>query len=176
MPRGIYPHRVKRHAVTQPLDQSYRLIALTQGQNAIVDTTDFEWLNQWNWSALWIPSSRGFYAVRLSTKIYMHRIILGCKSKELADHKNGNTLDNRRENLRKCTLAENNRNRKKNYSSTSKYKGVYEVGKRWQARIEVRGEKKYLGTYETSERAALAYDNAAKMFHREFALLNFPPE
>ena len=54
--------RVKRHAVTQPLDQSYRLIPLTQGQNAIVDVEDFEWLDQWNWCAQW--TGRHFYAVR----------------------------------------------------------------------------------------------------------------
>jgi hypothetical protein len=33
---------MKRHSVVQPLDTSYRLIPLTQGQNAIVDAADFE--------------------------------------------------------------------------------------------------------------------------------------
>jgi hypothetical protein len=42
MPTGIFPRRVNRHAVIQPLDQSYRIIPLTRGQNALVDSTSFE--------------------------------------------------------------------------------------------------------------------------------------
>ncbi len=57
--------RMKRHAVTQPLDPSYRLIPLTQHQNAIVDTADFDWLSQWNWHAN--LCDKGFY-VRRTTR------------------------------------------------------------------------------------------------------------
>lgn len=56
--------RMKRHAVTQPLDTDYRFIALTQNKNAIVDASDFESLNEFNWCAQWHQDSHKFYAVR----------------------------------------------------------------------------------------------------------------
>ena len=165
--------RMKRHAVTQPLDQPYRLIPLTRNQNAIVDKEDFDWLNQWNWYACWNVFTNSFYAVRREGKkvIHMTKQILGCKLKEMPDHKNHITLDNQRKNLRKCTKLQNNYNRRKPKSNTSGYIGVSyrEDMKRWIARI---GDI-YLGTFTTAEEAARARDEAAKKIHGEFAVLNF---
>src|SRR5712664_3456881 len=117
--------RVKRHAVTQPLDTSYRLIPLTQGQNAIVDLEDFEWLSQWNWCADWNSCTRSFYAQRRGNnrKTTLHRCILKCKHGEEGDHKNGDTLDHRRKNLRKCNRSQNMQNKTKLRINTSGYKG-----------------------------------------------------
>jgi hypothetical protein len=69
---------VKRHEVTQPLDQSYRLIPLTQGKNTIVDATDFQWLSKWNWCAHYAPTTKTFYAERRGgTKtVWMHKEII----------------------------------------------------------------------------------------------------
>src|SRR5258706_13665947 len=58
--------RVVRHEVTQPLNESYRLIPLTQNQNAIVDVEDFEWLSQWYWMAMFSPEADTFYVIRRS--------------------------------------------------------------------------------------------------------------
>src|SRR3979490_864050 len=115
---------VKRHTVFQPLDSDYRLIPLTKKQNAIVDTADFESLNRWNWCALWRHSTGSFYAVGRpndSKKIIsMQTFILG----NLADHKNHNTLDNRRENLRPCTRSQNQYNLRMRKDNTSGFNGV----------------------------------------------------
>src|SRR5882762_1985840 len=102
-------HRVSRHEVTQPLDESYRLIPLTQGQNAIVDAADFEWLSKWNWQAQWDEHTKGFYARRAlygGGAVIMHRLIYKSPCKQV-DHKNHNTLDNRKLNLRGCNQQEN---------------------------------------------------------------------
>jgi hypothetical protein len=170
--------RVKRHAVTQPLDTSYRLIPLTQGQNAIVDADDYEWLNQWNWHA-WLNSfTKSYYAVRKFSKerktLYMANVILSCEFGEEGDHKNHDTLDNRRQNLRKCSHHQNTFNRRRPKSNTSGFKGVRRDYSSWQAYITISGKFIHLGCFDSTLDAARAYDEAAKKFHGEFAHLNFP--
>jgi hypothetical protein len=103
--KNIKSHPHKRHEVIQPLDTSYRLIPLTQNQTAIVDVSDYEYLNQWNWHAQYSKAVKGFYAVRWMEgggTLQMSRAILGLQygNPTEADHRSGNTLDNRRDNLR----------------------------------------------------------------------------
>ncbi len=168
---------VKRHAVTQPLDTSYRLIPLTQGQNAIVDDTDFVWLSQWNWCAHWSPETNSFYAMRGESNraIYMHRFILNCHSKTWGDHKNHDTLDNRRENLRNASPTQNHANRRIYSTSTSGFKGVSwnKNARKWMAYIKIEKRRKYLGLFTSANEAARAYDAEAKDLFGEFAHLNF---
>lgn len=169
--------RVKRHSVTQPLDKPYRLIPLTQGQNAIVDVADYESLSQWNWFAHREGRNKqSFYARRTvdsDTTIAMHRLIAGVKSGEETDHINGNTLDNRRRNLRRCTPVGNARNCRRNCRSTTGYKGVRILKGKWAATIRTGGQRVHLGTFSNKEDAAWAYDQAALRYHGEFAHLNF---
>lgn len=139
MPKRIYQHnkgkilRMKRHAVVQPLSQPYRLIPLTQGHNAIVDVDDFERLSQWNWAVIKGTRSLTNYAYRSEghggRKIFMHRIVLGLKDAELADHINKNGLDNRKCNLRKATVSQNCQNRRTPKNNTSGFKGVSRIRK-----------------------------------------------
>jgi hypothetical protein len=172
--------RVRRHPVTQPSDQSYRLIALTQGQNAKVDLADFERLNQFNWTAQWNSNIKSFYAVKGATKyskfITMQAFILECGEGEDGDHKNHDTLDNRRENLRKCRHGQNIHNSKKSKANKSGYRGVnwYSKNKKWIAKITVGYKQVYVGSFDTAEAAARAYDAEAKKLHGEFTSLNFP--
>lgn len=169
--------RVKRHSVTQPLDKPYRFVPLTQGQNAIVDAADFEWLSKWHWNAHWNKKTKSFYAekdVRFDGVAAMHRTILGCTKGEGVDHRNGDTLDNRRENIRKCTTRQNSCNRSAQRNNTSGFKGVTwdKSTSKWRARI---GEfRKHLGLFASPEEAARVYDAAAKEQFGEFAYLNFP--
>src|SRR5208282_6043600 len=156
--------RVRRHEVTQPPNESYRLIPLTQNQNAIVDSADFEWLSQWNWYAHWNPHTRSFYARRNSRIngkkgiLRMHRILLCCGPNEEGDHHNHDTLDNRRENLRRCTRLENAKNIRTPATNTSGYKGVYRSGARWRVMIRVNRKLVHYGRFSTAENAARAYN------------------
>ena len=151
-------------------------IKLTQGQVALVDDADFDWLNQWKWCVLKSPA--GFYARRRDSgqDILMHRVILGLElgDKRQGDHQNHNTLDNRQDNIRICTCQQNQRNRKPRLNLTSGYKGVswYRRIKKWQAHIQMNGKRKHLGYFTEEKEAALAYNKIAGNIYGEFAYLN----
>jgi len=177
------PYKVRRHPVTQPSDPSYRIIPLTRGQNTLVDTADYEWLNQWNWYACYNRTSKSFYAERNADQTegppgsrQMAREILGCKTGEEADHIYHNTLDNRRNSLRKATDTQNTINRGIQSNNTSGYKGVVwdKNRKKWQSRIKHRGKDILLGRFSSPEEAARVRNEAAKKLHGEFAVLTFP--
>ena len=160
-------------------------IPLTQGKVALVDDADYTELNQFKWYAL-KDHSGNFYAVRHPPKIdgkqhmiYMHRQILGLEHgdpREI-DHRDHNTLDNRRGNIRICTNQQNQMNRKPGQNKTSKLKGVYfhKQNKEWQACIRIDSEGTYLGLYDDEEMAGMAYDLVARKVFGQYAKLNFLP-
>jgi len=156
-------------------------IKLTQGQFAIVDDADYDWLNQWKWCAN--KMGENFYAIRMSPMkagkrfvISMARQILGLehKDKQLSDHINHITLDNRRANLRICTYSQNAMNRKLRSDTSSKYKGVfwYRRYKKWKVQIRIGRAIKHIGFFISEKEAALAYNKAAKKHYGKFAYLN----
>jgi hypothetical protein len=159
-------------------------IVLTQGYSATVDDADYKALAAYCWMAL--VNERGYvYAVTRMPEtgrklIRMHRFICGLVPGDVreVDHRNGDTLDYRRSNLRVCTKTQNLRNRRKTMRSTSsRYKGVVRVRNVWRARLQFqwRGKRKslYLGSFVSEEAAARAYDAAIGMRHGEFARPNF---
>ncbi len=156
-----------------------KTIPLTQGKCAIVDDEDYEQLNQWKWIAC--KSRNTFYAAKSakingywSTKKMHHFILPSIPKGSMVDHKNRNGLDNRKNNLRICSIAQNTRNRKTPPHS-SKYKGVCWEGRRkaWRAYITIKGKFIHIGYFNKEERAAIAYDKAAKTLFGEFAYTNF---
>lgn len=111
--------------------------------------------------------------------VRLHRFLLDAPDGMQVDHANGDPRDNRRINLRLCSLNENIRNRgvgRKKHPIP--YKGViFRDGdaRPFGAAIRAGAEKLYLGSFNTAEEAAAAYDQAAIRLHGEFARLNFPP-
>ena len=123
-------------------------IKLTRGKEAIVDDADHAWLNQWKWCAL--KSKYTFYAIRAvgprSEKkyLYMHRVITGAPDGKVVDHDDGDGLNNRRENLKVCTQAENGIN--KHRLLTSNKTGI--AGLSWDAeRMKWVAKMKRAGRY-----------------------------
>jgi hypothetical protein len=158
---------------------SYRKIKLTQGQYALVDTSDFEWLNSFTWWAQYDPSIDGYYVrtqIKRASKdwpmVTMHRLLLGLGfgDKRVGDHVNGNPLDNRRHNLRIATVRQNCCNVKLSTRNTSGYKGVTwrKSRDRWLAQIRVNGKLKILGHFKDKLLAHKAYCTASAKYHGEF--------
>jgi len=152
-------------------------IPLTQGKVAIVDDEDFELLSQWKWHY----SSAGYAtrAIQANGKkrfILMHRLIMNTPVGMETDHINHNGLDNRKSNMRICTLAQNHLNILKNKRNTSGFKGVSweENRNAWRACIELNGKGTKLGRFKSPQDAARAYDKAARELFGEFAFTNFP--
>jgi hypothetical protein len=105
----------------------------------------------------------------------MHREILNAKPGKVVDHANGNGLDNRRVNLRECTVSCNAMNKVGRTNGSSKYKGVTRVTlKSWIARIVKNYKIKNIGTFNSAKDAALAYDLFAVRLFGRFSRLNFP--
>lgn len=158
------------------LPPSSKAIALTQGKFAIVDEADYEWLNQWKWNLnSQTYAVRGFYIGNYKQKtLSMHRLIIDAPLGIFVDHINGNGLDNRRCNLRLCTHSQNHMNRKHHKDASSKYKGVswHKPLKKWRTQIAVKQKGIHLGYFVSEIEAALAYNEAARIYFGEFAKLN----
>ena len=154
-------------------------IPLSRGLKALVDDEDYAQLSAGNWFAS--DGKRGFYAMRsvcINSRyksIPMHRLLVDIPIGMQVDHINHNTLDNRKCNLRVCTIIQNQANSRRHKQNTSGFKGVCREGNGWRAQIHSTGQQIYLGHFAAPEAAARAYDQAALKQWGEFAYLNFPP-
>jgi hypothetical protein len=152
-------------------------IELTNGGLAQVDEADIELIACHKWRRL--TAAKTYHYVATTTRspvILLHRFLMRAQKGLVVDHINGDTLDNRRGNLRVCTHAENMRNKRIASNSQNQYKGVARAKKRWSAQIgsSRSGGRTHVGLFKTQEEAAAAYDIAAVLRYGEFACLNFP--
>jgi hypothetical protein len=163
---------------------AYRRIDLGEGRHTILDPPDFYRLNNFRWYAE--GEGELIYALRTvisarekSRTVRMHRLIMNAPANRLVDHRNGDGLDNRRENLRLATPTQNMQNRRKTRRKTSsRFVGPTFVKRRgdWSSRLSYKGKRIWLGYFDSEVEAAKAYDKAARKYHKEFARLNFPEE
>lgn len=153
-------------------------VRLTKGLYAIVDDEDYERLNQHRWRCMVGYATRTKLSPRRggkrkSVQLLMHRQILGLIAGDgvVVDHISGNTLDNRRENLRRGTQSQNMANRGPTKSNTSGLKGVsFDQSRgKWIAMIGINGKQKNLGRFMDRDDAAAAYQQAAISIFGEFA-------
>ena len=158
---------IRRRIINPPM-----LIPLTQNQWAIVDAVDYDRLVYHKWYAAWSNQTQSFYArTRIGNRIVpMHEVVKQTIQGAPVDHWNGNTLDNRRNNLRTATSRQNAANRKKHKNNTTGFKGV--VRDRFRFRVQIGTPRRHLGMFNTPEEAARAYNIAAVDMYGEFARIN----
>lgn len=153
-----------------------KYINLTQGKRTVVDDDDFEKYGDLKWQALKVRGC--FYVKRTESggpgrhkDIYLHRMVMGNPAGMDVDHISHDTLDNRKENLRSCTHAQNLRNRKgPNSNNKSGIRGVcwFRRDGTWHAQIKVDGRRIHLGYFATKEEAGAVYASANAKYFGEY--------
>lgn len=154
-----------------------KIYSKTWGEKEVlIDEEDLPKLKDLN-LLLWTSNRCNTFYVRVlrkSKEIKLHRLILGITNpKVIIDHINGNGLDNRKCNLRIATFSGNSANSRMYSSNKTGYRGVYlRDSGRYRACIRVNNKLIHLGSFDTKEEAAKAYNVVAKKYHGEFAVLN----
>lgn len=156
---------------------SHRKIPLSNGGYTLVDHEDYDVLSRWTWRT----NAKGYVVrtgwnskTRRKFGIRMHRVIINVGGNEFVDHINGDKLDNRKANLRVCSDTQNKRNSKISVRNKSGFKGVSQNtnSNLWRATITIEGKQKQLGYFNDKEKAAKAYNEAARKYFGEFAKPN----
>lgn len=140
-----------------------------KGEEFIFDADDFGKVKNYTW----LVDGQGYVIASANRKIVkLHRLIMNLGPGLVVDHKDHNKLDNRKSNLRICTNQQNGCNRlSSNIPKYSQYKGVswYKSTGKWAAAIKCHGRKINLGSFDTEQGAAKAYNDAASLYFGDFA-------
>jgi hypothetical protein len=161
-----------------------RFMALTirnSDKEVVIDIKDYKRVSLHTW---WIIKSNN-HSERIVTKINSKKccianFILNYVGNKTIDHIDRDIYNNRKCNLREATKIQQAINRSKFENTKFKYKGVRFreacTNHPWKAVITVERKIIELGYFKTEEQAAKVYDRAAKKYHGEFAVLNFPKD
>lgn len=180
---GHPPRAAYELALSAFLFPMAKLIPLTgkrgKGKFAIVDDDYFDHLMQWKWyyDHKTNHACRGTTIKGVDLTVRMHREIMGLPRNgrnPLVDHRDGNGLNNQKENLRVTNQSRNCQNRRwrSPRSETHPFKGVEKTGRKFRARIKYDGKNRIIGAFSTAQEAADAYDAAAIEHFGEFAVTN----
>lgn len=150
--------------VIKTADPAVAVLVLPSGARALIDAVDADWVASYRWRLSpqgyvnrHSPSNHGAEASAL------HRAITQAPAGMDVDHISGDTLDNRRANLRVTTHAENMQNRRRaNRNSQTGIRGVtlFRRTGRYSAQVHVQGRRHHLGYFATAEDAARAVARA----------------
>lgn len=165
-------------APASPSDSECRSVPLVGGGHALVSACDYDAVRGHSWRPRFTRGLRYAEARIAGRTVLLHRLILQAQPGASVDHANGDGWDNRRENLRLATHAQNMANKRRPVTNTSGFKGVYlhkrSPTKPFVAMVRHMGRCVFWGAFATAEEAARAYDKAAKQAFGEFARTNFP--
>jgi len=137
---------------------------LTQGKWCLIDTASLPLVTGHIWHAelqhgTWYGATNLTMPDGTRRNVRMHELLLECPRGMMRDHRNGNGLDNRIENLRVTGPRGNAQNRHHRLAKTGRV-GVCRVGNRYASRAYINGRHVSLGRFDTPEEAEAAYRQA----------------
>jgi hypothetical protein len=148
-----------------------KMVLEIKGYKVEVDDEDADRITAYSWWVSSSPETDGHvvcFSAKIGRKIVkLHRFIMGDPDRMVIDHWDGNRLNNRKSNLRACTVCENSMNREMSKRNKSGFRGVHfsKNNQKWRATISLDGKKLHLGYFERVDAAAAAYDRAADLFY-----------
>ena len=152
--------------------QSFNLRLRVLMREVLVDQEDLDRLGHERCFVLKSHKHYKYWGIKVDgVKTYLHRVIMNAPKDLVVDHINGNTCDNRKENLRLCSNIDNTKNLRKQVGScTSQYKGVsfYTRDSNWEVNVACM----FFGRYKSEIEAAKVYNEKAILLFGEFARLN----
>ena len=157
-------------------DMKIKLKTKHGNRYAIIDCEDYDKVNRLRW--YWLkynnkPEGYAFTNQLGKTMVRMHRFIMNAKKGQIVDHINGDSLDNRKCNLRFCTARQNQANMRVNKENhSSKYRGVYWNKKKWIVCISTNSKNKHYGCFDSEKTATKKADEIRKILFGKFAYLN----
>lgn len=150
-------------------------ITIYGGNVALVDAEDYPLLSRYKWHM----TNNGYVETTVviggkKINILMHRFIMGIPTSMVIDHKDGDKLNNTKENLRITYQSKNVVNSTKRKGTSSKYKGVSwaKRERRWRVQIKVGGKVIGGRYFEEENEAGRKYNEMAEKYFGEFARLN----
>ena len=148
------------------LSNEYGIGRFIDGTEFLFDKEDYDKIKDYHWYV-----QQGYIKTVVRGKnIALHRLVMGVlddEDKSPVDHINRNKLDDRKENLRIVTTAQNNRNRDRWRKDGTKV-GVYKFREnKWESKIGINGECTRIGVYDTYEDAVKARIEAEEKYYRD---------
>lgn len=158
---------INRRKAIRPISASIAYIELTKNQFCLIDVEDADELEKKSWHSSWDRKCKQFRAK--GTNVYMHRLLIGNSECRFVDHRNRNTLDNRKSNLRLATNSENCANVGIRRNSSTGYRGVTFISTRNAYKATFfRGKQYFLGYFPTAQMASITIENKLKEIDGEF--------
>lgn len=150
------------------VQEDYVIMYTSKGEMFLVDLEDFWKVRE----KCWCIDGRGYV---VSNGIRLSRFVMNCKDDKLfVDHRNHDTTNNMKYNLRIATEYQNQMNVNIHNDNTSGVSGVHwnKKKKRWMARISVNGKRIYLGCYSDKSEAVKARKEAEEKYYGEWSYDN----
>ena len=155
-------------------DYKDKICAITDVSNntTIIDLDDYDKIKD----IYWFQNKDGYWVGRKfwkSPHLKLHRFIINANKELVVDHKNHNPQDNRKSNLRQCSIKQNIRNSRRKSKNSSGEKGVGIKNGKYYAKIQYEKKQIYLKQFDTLEEAKYARAIAEDILFEEFSSIDW---
>ena len=141
----------------------------------LVDDEDVGRCSAYSWFIFTVSGGLKYAAANVDGKrIYLHRFITNAQPGQYVDHINGNSLDNRKENLRITTQSVNAANSRMYTNNTTGYRGVSKYRKGWIAQTKYFGRSICSNTLLSLQFAVEVRDALSLILFGPHTYLNLP--